>query len=84
MEKEKELVKIDTEWLEANGYTVDDIQTGDVLIWGLNQKGYIVYFKKEEEFIANPRDGLDAFRIFRVKIDRTFPFVFLQILRRLT
>lgn len=84
MGKEKSLVKIDTEWLEEWGYTVDEIRTGDVWIWALDQKGHILYFEPEEEFIRDPRDAWDSFRIFRVKIERTFPFVFIQILKRLT
>ena len=84
MGKEKSLVKIDTEWLEEWGYTVDEIRTGDVWIWAIDKKGRIVYFEKESAVFSDSDDyPTEDDRIFRVRIDRTFPFVFIELLEQL-
>lgn len=73
-------IKIDTEWLEDWGYSVDEIKTGDKWIWAINQDGEIVHFEKENSYF---KDGDDYptkdDEIYLVIIERTFPFVFIKI-----
>ena len=73
-------IKIDTEWLEDWGYSVDEIKTGDKWIWAINQDGEIVHFEKENSYF---KDGDDYptkdDEIYLVIIERTFPFVLLKI-----
>ena len=73
-------IKIDTEWLEDWGYSVDELKTGDKWIWAINQDGEIVHFEKENSYF---KDGDDYptkdDEIYLVIIERTFPFVFIKI-----
>lgn len=73
-------IKLDTEWLEEWGYSVDEIKTGDKWIWAINQDGEIVHFEKENSYF---KDGDDYptkdDEIYLVIIERTFPFVFIKI-----
>lgn len=73
-------IKIDTEWLEDWGYSVDEIKTGDKWVWAINQNGEIVHFEKENSYF---KDGDDYptkdDEIYLVIIERTFPFVFIKI-----
>ena len=76
------LIKLDTEWLQDWGYSVDDIHTGDRWIWAINHKGEIVYFEKENIGVRDSDDyPTKDDEVYLVEIERTFPFVYIKILR---
>ena len=78
------IIKIDTEWLEEWGYSVDEIKTGDKWIWAINPKEEIVHFEKVGTVFRDSDDyPSQDDEIYRVKIERTFPFVYIEILERL-
>ena len=78
------IIKIDTEWLEDWGYSVDEIKTGDKWIWAINQDGEIVHFEKENSYFKDSDDyPTKDDEIYLVIIERTFPFVFIKIEERL-
>ena len=77
-------IKLDTEWLEDWGYTPEDIRTGDEWIWAINPKGEIVHFEKVDTVFRDSDDyPSQDDEIYRVKIERTFPFVYIEIVERL-
>ena len=73
-------IKLDTEWLEEWGYSVDEIKTGDKWIWAINPKGEIVHFEKADAFFEDSDDYPTVEdEIYKVVIELTFPFVFIKI-----
>lgn len=74
-------IRLDTEWLEDWGYTPDDIHTGDEWIWAVDPKGNIVHFEKAGTLFEDSDDYPSSEdEIYLVKIERTFPYVFLEII----
>lgn len=74
-------IKLDTEWLEDWGYTPDDIRTGDKWVWAVDSKGNIVHFEKTGTLFGDSDDyPFSEDEIYLVKIERTFPYVFLEII----
>lgn len=74
------VIKLDTEWLEGEQYTPSNLITGDTWIWSVNDEGEIVYFEKESTINADSDDYPTIEDcIYKVVIDRTFPYVYIKI-----